>query len=350
MNMRLFSFNKFILRNQISKFHFITSDKGIVAVLICIGILLSHGIANSVNTDFVLEGNKLYEKGEYAKAAAQYQQAIKNGQNIPFAWFNLGNCYAQHQQYAYSIVAHKRSVEEAPQFVRPWVVLADIYFTMGAYGYAMVSYRRALELDPENSYAWKWRGECALKAGDVTEAMKSFDAALKLDPDQIDVYFALAESFAKIKDYEGAQDVLMDAILLSPKVDERAYFYLAYLYEQEGNIKKAIRAYEEGLALNPKKTEIYFKISNLYRNQDSDYLALLALESALEAGIKDSELHLERGVIFFEQDRLENALEEFKIAYSMGQIRGRDGIENVSNAFWNKGEKEKAKEVMGLVR
>lgn len=318
-------------------------EKLILILLFSVSSMLS---GQTVIVDYVLEGNNFYSKGKYTEAAEQYKLAIDNKQNVPFAWFNLGNCHAQKKNYHESVVAHRRSIEEAPQFIRPWLILGDIYYSMGAYGYAMVAYKRVLELERDNAYAWKWAGECALRGGHATEAMKNFDQALKLDPDQIDIYFALSETYAGIRDFEGAQDVLKDAILLSPEVDENVYFYLGYLYESSALKQKAIAAYEEGLAINPGRIEIYFRIAQIYRETDSDYLALLILEQAVNAGLDTPEIRLERALLFFDQDRLDKALEEFKIARNMGSPRGRTGMQNVANAWWNKGEKEKSKEIM----
>ncbi len=300
--------------------------------------------------DWVLEGNKFYEKGKYGSASKLYRKAIKAGQNLPFAWFNLGNCFAQKEIYHMAIVAYKRSIEEAPQFDRPWLILGDIFFTLESYGNAIVCYKRAAELDPDNGYAWKWLGEACLRAGGVTEAMKSFDASLKLDPDQTDVYFALAEAYAIIRDYDNAQDVLKEAILLSPEIDAQVYFYLGHLYEQSNQKKKAIRSYEEGLALAPNRTDMVFRIVRIYQESDSDFLALLTLENAISTGNKDANLQLERGLIFFKQKRLEPAFEAFLAAYKLGSIRGRDGLENTSAAYWNQGEKEKAREVLQVIQ
>ena len=306
--------------------------------------------AAEARIDYLLEGNKFYEKGEYASAISQYKLAIQEGQNLSFAWFNLGNCFAQQKEFSQAITAYRRSVELAPQFVPSWLVLGDVYTLYGSIGDAMYCYRRVVELEEDNSYAHKWLGENALKAGDVTEAMRSFEASLKIDPDQIEVYFALAEAHSAIKDYSGATEVLQDAVLLSPEVNDRIYSYLGYLFEQAGDSRKAVRAYEDALAFNPKDKALYLRIAKLQQDEDADFLALLILEEALKNGMKDPEIYLERGLIYFEQKRLENALEEYKAAYLLGSHRGRIGIENVSAMYWNQGKKEKAREVLSLIQ
>ncbi len=296
--------------------------------------------------DYVLQGNKLYEAGKVPEAVASYKQAIKKGQNLSFAWFNLGNCYAKKGRYPKAIAAYKRSIEEAPEFVRPWLVLGDIYTIYESTGEAIKCYKRAIELDPENSYALKWLGENALKAGDATEAMRAFEGALNIDPDRVEAYFALAEAYGKIRDYSSAIDILKKAILLSSEVSDHVYNYLGYLYEENGEKRKAIRAYEEGLFYNSKNVSMIMKIARLQQEEGSDYLALLTLASAIKTGIKDPAIYLESGSLFFKQERYEKALAAFSKAYQYGSPLGRSGMENVSAAYWNKGEKEKSKSIL----
>src|SRR5688500_15670157 len=76
--------------------------------------------------DPMVQGNRLYEKGDYAAAAEQYRKAAlgaRNGANRAFAWFNLGNCHVQSKAYHKAIVAYKRSIEQNPHFSRAWYVL-----------------------------------------------------------------------------------------------------------------------------------------------------------------------------------------------------------------------------------
>jgi hypothetical protein len=53
---------------------------------------------------------------------------------------------------------------------------------------------------------------------------------------------------------------------------------------------------------------------------------------------------LRRGLIFFEQRRLDKALEAFKAARELGSLQARRGIENVAAAYANLGDKKKADE------
>jgi tetratricopeptide (TPR) repeat protein len=293
-------------------------------------------------------GNAFYEKGDFSRAAEQYRIATRDTNSAlqrAFAWFNLGNCHVQTGSYNKAIVSYRRSVEESPNFTRGYQLIGDVYYTIGAIGEATAAYVRLLELEETSVHAHQMLGECALKGGDVTEALRHFDAALKLDPDLPDVYLASAEAYARIRDYASAEKVLEQALMRMSKPSAEGYFYLGQLYELDGNNRKAVRAYEEGLLLQPKRADYYMRIAGIHERANDDFLALLILDQGIQAGVQRADFHLRRGGIFFSQQRYERALEEFKKAYSMGSPQGRTGIENVAAAYYNAGKKKEAEAV-----
>ena len=127
------------------------------------------------------------------------------------------------------------------------------------------------------------------------------------------------------------------------------YFYLGQLHENDGNNRKAVRAYEEGLLIDPKRVEYYMRIAGIHEHDGDEFLSLLTLEQAIHAGIKRPEIRVKRGLLFFAQARYERALEEFRAAYALGSNQGRSGIENVAAVYFNSGNKKKAAAVLATL-
>jgi len=301
----------------------------------------------------IAQGNALYEKGDYAGAADLYRQvALTSTRPLQraFAWFNLGNCHVQTQSYNKAIVAYQRSVESSPGFSRAWSVLGDVYYQLHAIGEATACYRRVLENEGEDFHARQMLGECALQGGDVTEALKNLDAAIKIEPELPDLYLAQSEALARIRDYEGAEKVMEQALLRLSRPPADAFFYLGQLYELDGKNRKAVRAYEEGVSYAPKRKEYWFRIANIHQREGDDFLALLTLEQAIASGLKDAEMHLRRALIFFDQRRYDKALDEFALARDLGSPQGRRGIENIAAVYANSGDGEKAQAVRAMLR
>lgn len=298
-------------------------------------------------------GNTYYEKGDFVRAAEQYRIVTKDTTSSlrrAYAWFNLGNCHVQTNSYHRAIISYRRSVEEAPNFSRGYQLLGDVYYTIGATGEAVAAYTRLLELEPGSVRARQMLGESALRGGDVTEGLRNFEAALKLDNDMPEIYLAMAESYARIRDYRSAQKVLEEALLRLPRPVAAGYFYLGQLYELDGQTRKAVRAYEEGLLLDPKKSEYYARIAGIHEQAGDDFLALLILEQGINAGLQRADFHLRRAGILFRQARYMPALEEYRRALALGNPQGRTGIENVAAALFNAGKKKESDEVMASLR
>lgn len=302
--------------------------------------------------DPLASGNRLYEKGDFVGAAEQYRVAAQKSKilvNRAFAWFNLGNCHVQTKSYNKAVVAYRRSLEESPLFTRAWMVLGEVYYTMGAVGDAFPCFRRVIEIDGPNLRAYQMLGELALQGGDIPEALQNFEAALKLDPDQADIHLAMAEAYTRIRDYASAQKVMEEALLILPNPPAEAYFYLGQLHELGGNDRKAVRAYEEGLLIDPKRTEYFMRIAGIHEKNGDDFLALLTLEQAIRLGIKKPEIRVKRGMIFFGQGRYDRALEEYSAAYALGSQQGRRGIENVAAVYFNGGDRKRAQKVNSIL-
>jgi tetratricopeptide (TPR) repeat protein len=338
-----------------------------LALVALVGALVAHTpvTAQTANTtrsgqadtttppDPLTLGNTFYEKGDFVRAAEQYRLVTRDSSSSlrrAYAWFNLGNCHVQTNSYHRAIISYRRAVEEAPNFSRGYQLLGDVYYTVGATGEAVAAYTRLLELEPESVRARQMLGECALKGGDVTEALRQFEAALKVDSDMPEIYLAMAEAAARVRDYPAAQKTLEEALLRLPRPMAAGYFYLGQLYELDEKPRKAIRAYEEGLLLDPKKSEYYARIAGIHEQAGDDFLALLILDQGINAGLERPDFHLRRAGIFFRQARYPQALEEYRRALKLGSPQGRTGIENVAAALFNAGKKKESDEILASLR
>ena len=84
--------------------------------LAALGVLLSPGGARALQESLFAEGNRLYQEGDFAGAAASYGAIVENGFESAEVYYNLGNAN----------------------------------FRLGETGRAVLNYRRAARLDPGN--------------------------------------------------------------------------------------------------------------------------------------------------------------------------------------------------------
>lgn len=103
----------------------------------------------------LLEGNKLYEQEKYDEALVQYQDALVQSPNNPYAYFDIGNAHYRKNKFEDALKAY----EKATTFEDP-ILRAQAYYNMGNALYrlgklpeAILAYKKALELNPNDEDA-----------------------------------------------------------------------------------------------------------------------------------------------------------------------------------------------------
>jgi tetratricopeptide (TPR) repeat protein len=138
--------------------------------------------ASEAATDFD-SANRLYEKGDYAGAAAAYQKLEASGRASPALLFNLGNAYFKNGQVGRAIAAYRQAEQMAP---RDPDIRANLKFVLGAVpgnNTRVSGIDRALELLTLNERGfwtaialWVWFGCLAL--GQAWPSLKNHLRAL----------------------------------------------------------------------------------------------------------------------------------------------------------------------------
>lgn len=84
-------------------------------VLILILLLFSFSFANANSTNIALDSaNAAYAKGDFNKAAEQYESIVNKGLESPELYFNLGNAYYKTNNVALAILNYERAKKLNP--------------------------------------------------------------------------------------------------------------------------------------------------------------------------------------------------------------------------------------------
>jgi tetratricopeptide (TPR) repeat protein len=73
------------------------------------------GVQAQTNPDRFLQGNKLYEQGKYAQAAAIYEELLRTGEVSPALYFNAGNAWFKAGELGRAIYDYRRAERLAPR-------------------------------------------------------------------------------------------------------------------------------------------------------------------------------------------------------------------------------------------
>lgn len=211
------------------------------------------GENREVALEHFLQGSILDQKGDYAKAILEYQDALK---------------YMKDPAIYYAI--------------------AKDYAILGKHDLAIQMGKEAVALNPKNRNYLRALAEIYLNALDLENAVTELEKVIKLDPQYREGWHTLArlhmmrnptkaiEIFQKIIDRFGP--------------DEDAYYQLAQIYSSMGKYDKAAEALRRMLIIDPGNFEISKTLGDIYLRRDSIDGALMIYNDLAERRPEDLEL------------------------------------------------------------
>eukprot|EP01063_Lacrimia_lanifica_P012116 TRINITY_DN18723_c0_g1_i1.p1 TRINITY_DN18723_c0_g1~~TRINITY_DN18723_c0_g1_i1.p1 ORF type:complete len:389 (+),score=139.65 TRINITY_DN18723_c0_g1_i1:78-1244(+) len=236
-----------------------------------------------------LEGNALFARKDYARAAAVYSKAISlDPANAPL-YSNRSGCYVHTKEYDRAVADAKLLTKLNPTFVKGWGRLGTALFSAGQYEEAAPAFMKGFELDPTQTgyktQADECRRRCArgegvagaeqrksfylqkhrnqaledFKKGSYTSAIRYFTQALEHAPEDHLLYSNRSASYAKLaasattdlrdapEMYESALKDAEKCTALMPKW-AKGFARKGNAYQGMRKYKEAKQAFEEGLS------------------------------------------------------------------------------------------------------
>ncbi|HET7872207.1 MAG TPA: tetratricopeptide repeat protein, partial [Terriglobales bacterium] len=188
----------------------------------------------------------MYGRSEYAnKAIEEYKAAIQNDPSSEF--LNAG--------------------------------LAELYARTGRIRDAVLEAQEILKRDPDNVQAHKLLGRIYLRSlGDMQSgsqsrevlklAIEQYEAMVRIEPKNVDNHLLLGRLYVLNKDYGKAESEFKAATALDPSSEE-AVSNLAYLYNEEGDNKKAAEILNS--VPEPRRTAKMYAALGFTYEQQKDY-------------------------------------------------------------------------------
>jgi tetratricopeptide (TPR) repeat protein len=202
-------------------------------------------------------GVAYYNKGNYDKAIADFNQAIRLKPNFPDAFFNRGSAYGKKGDKNNAKADYAQALRLRPD-------LAEVYHERGSrHGVsrgAIAYYDKAITLDSNFAQAYYYRGNVYGQNDDYDKAIADYSQAIKLGLEiytrRGDAYLEKGDLDKAIADFDEAIRLnyaeyrknveaggLNSKLILAPS----PHILRADAYLEKGNYDKAIAGYEEAL-------------------------------------------------------------------------------------------------------
>ena len=282
------------------------------------------------------------KRNDYAAAVSYAEQAAKSAPQNAELWFLLGYAARLHERYQLSVDSYNRGLQTQPNSVRGLAGLAQTYAKMDRDQEAEQLLRRVVDANPKDAESLQLAGELLLG----TDPKQSLDLLLRADaeqpsahselliahaydrlgrPDESTRYLDRAKSRAprdpdvlravagQYRD-QGKYDQAIATLQAVPSKNADLLAELAFTYQLAGKHQEAAELYTR-LAKEAKgNLGVELSAAQAWVNVGQPDAARPFLEAARNIDSNNYRLHAILGEIAESDDRLSEAIDEYKLA------------------------------------
>ncbi len=225
-------------------------------------------------------GTAYGKKGEFDRAIADYNQAIKLNPKDAEAFNNRGVAYGYKGEYDRAIADYNQAIKLNPQLAEAFNNRGIAYYDKGEYDRAIADYNQAILLNPKDAEAFNNRGVAYRKKGEYDRAIANYNQAILLNPKLAEAFYNRGIAYRKKGEYDRAIADYNQAILLNPKYAE-AFNNRGNTYSKKGEYDRAIADYNQAILLNPKYAEAFNNRGVAYEKKGDKVKAVESYRQAL---------------------------------------------------------------------
>jgi tetratricopeptide (TPR) repeat protein len=218
-------------------------------------------------------------------------------------------------------------------------LLAEIGMELKVYDDAEFLLASALELAPDHIHARSQYLNLLIRLGKYKAAEQQVEILLLTQPDNLSYKIAKANALTGLGKIEQAITLFDQAIKQDNKIPG-FYLQLGHALKAQGDIKKAVAAYQKAYQLNPSYGDAFWSLANTktYRFSDEEITKMQHQRTDENLAITDKvQLHFATGKAFEDREDYQQAFE----AYQQG-----NELQHASNGFdINKIEQQVAEQI-----
>ncbi len=266
------------------------------------------------------------------EAVSAFEVAIALDPRHFLAMNGLGAASLQQGETAPAIEWFLSAVEAEPEYVTPLVNLGDVGLILGRPEFAIKYYALALERpraalghltraadrDSKRLDVMRTLALTAMQLGEWPIAERAYRGALDLKDDSADLHFEIGQMYYKMGlagepevRFERALKHLSAAMTLEPnRADVKSQ--MADVYEEQGDIKSAVEAWEAALADDSNYCPALNNLGRRKMVEDDVAAATVLFDKCLEAQPNFAMARLNRGLLYAKIGRCGQARSELE--------------------------------------
>jgi tetratricopeptide (TPR) repeat protein len=230
--------------------------------------------------------------------------------------YNTGQIYELMNDFPQAYETYKHAIALDPYYGEYYNDLANLLQKYGHTAEALNNYQQAIDLCPPYYEAHLNRGGVYEDLGDLPAAEADYQRVIELKPDEARAYLRLGIIYLTQGRYEAALMMLDQAVYYNPR-DGQAYNNRGLVYQALGRADEAAAEFDRALDLSPKLSEAYNNRAVLRFQAGHWQESLTDLNRAIALSA-DPDYLLNRGLLYQQQQRYEEALADFERAREQG--------------------------------
>ncbi len=209
--------------------------------------------------------------------------------------------------------------------------LAETWMTLERYGDALKPLKSVLVAQPDHPSALLHMAECYMHIGRDEQAIEILEEARKKNPESQRLIFQLAQahthmsiSAGKFKRYKEAIQHFKEAIKLLPRYGP-AHLAMGLTLYQQGRYDDAIKMFNKTVELDPNlKVDAYHHLARTYAKKGEIKKALKFFDQAIKVNPKAAVVHQDLGEFHFKRGKFEDSVVSLENALSMSPKMSTD--------------------------
>jgi tetratricopeptide (TPR) repeat protein len=161
-------------------------------------------------------GTLWLDKEEWARAVADFDQAIRQAPTDPAILLNRGLAWNQLKDSNRAIADFSAAIQLDPKYSWAYESRGRAWAELGEYDRAVADYSEALQLDPGDVLALQGRGLAWVATGFYDGAIADLTEVLRLDPKWARAYTGRGSAWTSKREYERALADFNAALRLDP--------------------------------------------------------------------------------------------------------------------------------------
>jgi tetratricopeptide (TPR) repeat protein len=276
-------------------------------------------LGNDVSDPNFTAGVKAYKDKAYPKVISLMSAVIESQPDLapPYRYRGLAYWYLKDCRSGMADLQKALSLD--PNYAAAWAARGLLNDCLGNKGQMLQDYQKALSLDPSLAVVHHNLGVYYYDLQDYKRSLEEYQQAVAIDPSRSGAWSGIAEALSKLGRYDECIQYASRALTADAK-EWLAYSDRAFCNMEKKNYKAAAADYKVYVNAMDAKADEWYNYAITLRHSGNLKESLAAYTKAIDLDPSFYPAHINRGVVYLDLKKCDEALSDFNAALKSGDI------------------------------